>query len=236
MKERRRERKEYKIQGEIMASNSIYKDYRDQVFSTGIFGQPRVNLYSNYSGKQIQQMKKQNRRRARSQIVMKALPDGMDDIGTSSDVKSDKAPWQRGFETYVKFNGNPLEKVLPFIPKQVTTIDTPKIQKEGMFQNTAILFKYDQNFDQIFGVLDDVVMGGKSQSNATIENDDGSYIKFEGVTDTNGGGFCSVRTKNFSSPLDLSEFNGITFRARSLKNFNYKLNLRDEENWDSIAW
>ena len=79
-------------------------------------------------------------------------------------------------------------------------------------------------------------MGGKSQSDATIQNDDGSYIKFEGVTDTNGGGFCSVRTKNFSAPLDLSEFKGITFRARSLKNFNYKLNLRDEENWDSIAW
>ena len=79
-------------------------------------------------------------------------------------------------------------------------------------------------------------MGGKSFSNATIENENGPYIRFEGFTDTNGGGFCSVRTKNFASPLDLSEFKGITFRARSLKNFNYKLNLRDEENWDSIAW
>lgn len=99
---------------------------------------------------------------------MQALPDGKEDMGASSDVKSDKAPWQRGLETYVKFNGNPLEKIIPFMPKQVTTIDTPTIQKEGMFQNTAVLFKYDQNFDQVFGVLDDVVMGGKSVSEATI--------------------------------------------------------------------
>lgn len=34
----------------------------------------------------------------------------------------------------------------------------------------------------------------------------------------------------------MSEFEGLTLRVRSLKNFNYKFNLRDEENWDSIAW
>lgn len=80
-------------------------------------------------------------------------------------------------------------------------------------------------------------MGGKSLSQATVENEKGdNFIKFEGITDTNGGGFCSARTKNFATPLDLSEFKGITFKARSFKNFNYKFNLRDEENWDSIAW
>lgn len=95
---------------------------------------------------------------------MNAVPEGKEDYQSSSDVKSDKAPWQRGFETYVRFNGNPLEKVIPFIPKQQTTIDTPQLQKEGMFQNTAVIFKFDEGSDQIFGVLDDVVMGGKSLS------------------------------------------------------------------------
>ena len=134
-----------------MDENSIYNDYQDEqllpVFSTVTLGQPRVNLYNNYSGMQIKEMRNLSKRRARSQIVMQALPDGKQDTGSSSDVKSDKAPWQRGLETYVKFNGNPLEKVLPFISKQATTIDAPTIQKEGVFQNTAILFKYDQNFD-----------------------------------------------------------------------------------------
>ena len=80
-------------------------------------------------------------------------------------------------------------------------------------------------------------MGGKSESSAKVlELKDGNFVKFAGATNTQGGGFCSVRTKNFEPSFDLSEFNGITFKARSLKNFKYKFNLRDEENWDSVAW
>lgn len=223
--------------------SQVIPDFQDNnlqpVFATGVLGQPKLNLSGESYAKSgaFRKFTGGKNRRARSQVVMQAVPDGKEDFSSSSEIKSDKAPWQRGFETYVRFNGNPLEKVVPFIPKQKTTIDTPQLQKEGMFQNTAVIFKYDKNLDDIFGVLDDVVMGGKSLSQATIENEGGeSFVKFAGFTDTNGGGFCSVRTKNFSSPLDLSEYKGITFKARSLKNFNYKINLRDEENWDSIAW
>ena len=184
---------------------------------------------------------------------MQALPDGKESAEMVSDVKSDKSPsffrprgrtkkrekssMQRGFETFVYFNGNPLEKFIPFMPKTNTTVQIDEIEKEGLLKNTATILKYGDNFENTFGILDDVVMGGKSLSKASVEkDDDGSYIRFEGFTDTNGGGFCSVRTKNFSKPLQLSEFKGLTLRVRSLKNFNYKFVIRDDENWDSIAW
>ena len=44
-------------------------------------------------------------------------------------------------------------------------------------------------------VLDDVVMGGKSRSGFTVEADANSkYINFKGVTNLDGGGFCSMKS------------------------------------------
>lgn len=90
------------------------------MFSTGVIGQPTLNLtgtsYAN--SRNFSRIGGPSNKRARSTIVMNAVPEGKEDYQSSSDVKSDKAPWQRGFETYVRFNGNPLEKVIPFIPKQ----------------------------------------------------------------------------------------------------------------------
>lgn len=40
--------------------------------------------------------------------------------------------------------------------------------------------------------LDDGVMGGQSE---TVHNDQDGCLKFEGTINTNGGGFCSIRTK-----------------------------------------
>jgi hypothetical protein len=47
-------------------------------------------------------------------------------------------------------------------------------------------------------------MGGRSEGNFTLEN--GELI-FTGRTNTNGGGFSSIRTKN--TPLDLCGYEGI---------------------------
>jgi hypothetical protein len=33
------------------------------------------------------------------------------------DKNKKKAPWQRGLETFVYFNGNPLLNLIPFLPK-----------------------------------------------------------------------------------------------------------------------
>jgi hypothetical protein len=56
--------------------------------------------------------------RSRSSVVMRATQNDEE-----IDVKSDKEPWQRGLETYVFFNGNPLEKLVPFLPKTDTTFE-----------------------------------------------------------------------------------------------------------------
>ena len=86
-------------------------------------------------------------------------------------------------------------------------------------------------------MLDDVVMGGKSLSSAKVlELKDGNIVRFSGATNTDGGGFCSVRTKNFEPPFDLSQYNGLVFEAKSSKTFKYKFTLRDEENWDAVSW
>lgn len=128
--------------------------------------------------------------------------------------ESKKAPWQRGIETFVYFNGNPLFNLIPFFPKQKVTVSRPDVQKaDGLFKNESVLLSYEKrDFDLIWKVLDDVVMGGKSESSAKVlELKDGNYVKFAGATNTQGGGFCSVRTKNFEPAFDLSENSGIVF-------------------------
>jgi len=82
-------------------------------------------------------------------------------------------------------------------------------------------------------------MGGKSFSSylSQINDHEGEpFIRFFGVTNTESGGFCSIRTLNFSNPYDISDYKGFVFKARSEKPFKYKFNIRDETGWDSVAW
>lgn len=58
-------------------------------------------------------------------------------------------------------------------------------------------------------VLNDNVMGG--QSTGTFELADGN-LTFSGTTNTNGGGFSSIRTETMQ--LDLSAYAGIQLRAK----------------------
>ena len=88
----------------------------------------------------------------------------------------------------------------------------------------------DLKFDKKWYIVDDRVMGGKSQSE--IKYEDG-YAKFFGKTNTDGGGFCSARTQNFEK-MDLSKFKGIRFKARSRDKAIYKFGLHDTYSFDSI--
>ena len=178
-----------------------------------------------------------SRKRGSRTVMRASTGGGMPD--PDDDEKNKKAPWQRGIETFVYFNGNPLLNLLPFLPKQKPTVARPELlDSKGLFKNESVLLTYDKsNFDLIWKVLDDVVMGGKSESSAKVKEDkDGNYVSFSGLTNTQGGGFCSIRTKNFKPAFDLSDYGGLTFRVRSAKNFKYKFNLRDEEDWDAVAW
>lgn len=108
--------------------------------------------------------------------------------------------------------------------------------------------------DVVWGPLDDVVMGGCSQSNLTIQPDRGDQSPFAAVfrfvslsffcdagccsgniTSANNGGFASVRTKNFDPSLDLTGYDGIKLKVKG-DGQRYKFMLRTTSDWDSVSF
>ncbi|NEP56305.1 MAG: NAD(P)H-binding protein [Symploca sp. SIO2G7] len=90
-----------------------------------------------------------------------------------------------------------------------------------------------QDLQTIWGAVDDVVMGGVSESSLRILN---NAALFTGnVSTDNSGGFVSVRTRNFEPALDLSEYEGIELRVKG-DGKRYKFILRPESKWDGVAY
>ena len=102
--------------------------------------------------------------------------------------------------------------------------------------NDKVIFDFTNPNAQIketWGAVDDVVMGGVSQSN--IHMADGKAI-FSGIVSTdNNGGFASVRTRNFDIPLDLSDYAGIELKVTG-DGKRYKFITRCEGKWDGIGY
>ncbi|MEN0062358.1 MAG: CIA30 family protein [Myxococcota bacterium] len=72
------------------------------------------------------------------------------------------------------------------------------------------LLEFDKAPDEPAWVtVNDNVMGGRSSGGSTVEN---GRLIFAGSTDTNGGGFSSVRTQNREWPLD--RLRGLRLRVR----------------------
>lgn len=91
-----------------------------------------------------------------------------------------------------------------------------------------------------FGSLDDVVMGGRSESGFTVEagagEDGASAGVFSGlVTTENNGGFASVRTRNLEPAADLAAYEGLCLRVRG-NSLRFKCIVRTDSNWDGIAY
>jgi uncharacterized protein YbjT (DUF2867 family) len=85
----------------------------------------------------------------------------------------------------------------------------------------------------IWGALDDVVMGGVSASSFQILEDTALFAG--NVSTANSGGFASVRTKNFSPPFDLSGYEGVKLRVKG-DGQRYKIFLRTESTWDGVGY
>jgi Complex I intermediate-associated protein 30 (CIA30) len=87
--------------------------------------------------------------------------------------------------------------------------------------------------NQLWGALDDVVMGGVSASAWRLE---GGIALFTGnVSTANAGGFASVRTRNFEPAIDLTGKQGIELRLKG-DGQRYKFLVRDNAGWDAIAY
>ena len=128
-------------------------------------------------------------------------------------------------------------------------VDTPKqVEYEGMKNlvkvvsqhikptNSRILFNFTNptaDIKETWGAVDDVVMGGVSQSNIRLAD---NKAIFAGMVSTdNNGGFASVRTRNFTPPLDLSNYEGIEIRVKG-DGKRYKFITRCEGKWDGIGY
>lgn len=83
----------------------------------------------------------------------------------------------------------------------------------------------------VWGPLDDVVMGGGSQSSFSAQ--DGAW---RGNIVTAGGGFAGVRTKLLEPPLDLSSCRGLRLRLRGGAGRRFKFIVRDDTDWNGIGW
>ncbi|MCF2971258.1 CIA30 family protein [Synechococcus sp. Nb3U1] len=116
-------------------------------------------------------------------------------------------------------------------------VELAKTHLEQMgHQTEQMLFDFRQpnpEFNEFWGILDDVVMGGVSQSQLRWGE---QQLLFTGqVSTANSGGFVSTRTRNLEPPLDLSEFAGLELRLQG-DGQRYKFFVRDQTGWDSPAY
>ncbi|MEO0927844.1 MAG: CIA30 family protein [Cyanobacteria bacterium J06643_13] len=128
-------------------------------------------------------------------------------------------------------------------------VDTPElVEYEGMKNLVRVISQHipapgekmifdftNPNFElkETWGAVDDVVMGGVSQSQIRLTDD---RAIFTGVVSTeNNGGFASVRTRNFTPPIDLSLYEGIELKVRG-DGKRYKFITRCEGKWDGVGY
>jgi uncharacterized protein YbjT (DUF2867 family) len=102
--------------------------------------------------------------------------------------------------------------------------------------NEKSIFNFSNPSDElknVWGALDDVVMGGVSASNIQFVEDTALFAG--NVSTANSGGFASVRTKNFDPPFNLSGYEGVELRVRG-DGKRYKLFLRTDAKWDGLGY
>lgn len=143
----------------------------------------------------------------------------------------DRQTWNAGrfWQTLTYFETIP---VVSWCQKMVFgSTPPPNLQPQA-----HVLFDFRQSnaaLSQTWGALDDVVMGGVSHS--SFQLDEGA-ARFNGtVSIANAGGFASARTRNFEPSLNLADYTGIALRVKG-DGQRYKLLLRDEASWDSLAY
>jgi uncharacterized protein YbjT (DUF2867 family) len=111
-----------------------------------------------------------------------------------------------------------------------------QVIKPYLRSDERLLFDFstpNQEIKEFWGAVDDVVMGGVSESQISLV---GNRAIFSGnVSIANNGGFASVRTRNFSPPLDLSGYEGISLRLQG-DGKRYKFIMRCEGKWDGISY
>ncbi|NER32832.1 MAG: NAD(P)H-binding protein [Oscillatoria sp. SIO1A7] len=130
-----------------------------------------------------------------------------------------------------------------YMPKVVDVPETVEymgvknlVQAVSAAAREKVIFDFSQpsqDLKETWGALDDIVMGGVSESAIRLANN--SAIFSGNVSTANSGGFASVRTRNLKPPLDLSDCEGIDLRVKG-DGKRYKFIIRTNPGWDSIAY
>ncbi len=156
-------------------------------------------------------------------------------------------PWNLGrfICTLAFFETVPFVGSFSWIRQAITGESTQPIAQNNQQDNPMspeaeraeqIIFDFSQPSEQVknlWGALDDVVMGGVSESQLRLIT--GAALFTGNVSIANSGGFASVRTRNFHPPLDLSAYAGIAIRVRG-DGKRYKFFVRTDDRWDGVGY
>ncbi|CAE8638432.1 unnamed protein product, partial [Polarella glacialis] len=157
-----------------------------------------------------------------------------------------QASWEPGrfAKTVAFFKGNPWKLLLPgFLQDGDAKVPAPAAARGAASSATqAVIIDWGASdklpIAEAWGPLDDVVMGGVSSSSLSVRGEgERRRLTFTGRTSrANNGGFCSFRSRLFNPPLNLKDFSGLVFTARCKDGLRYKIQLRDNNEWDSLGW
>ena len=103
------------------------------------------------------------------------------------------------------------------------------IREKSIFDFT----NYDLSIKELWGAVDDVVMGGVSESQIQLLNNKAVFLG--NVSTKNNGGFASVRTRNFYPVMNLGDYEGIELKVKG-DGKRYKFIMRCEGTWDGISY
>ncbi|XP_022723877.1 uncharacterized protein LOC111280717 [Durio zibethinus] len=160
-------------------------------------------------------------------------------IGPKEGDTPDRAKYSQG----IKFFEPEIKGASPEMVEYIGMKNLINAVKESVgLRSGKLLFGFeDQSSKELnWGALDDVVMGGVSESTFQIDRTGGESGKptglFKGVVSTaNNGGFTSIRTRNFSSPEDLSAYDGLELWLKG-DGRRYKLIVRTSTDWDTVGY
>lgn len=151
-------------------------------------------------------------------------------VQAKDDATDVKQPWDIGrfARTAGEFGflqpPNPI-KVLGGILGGSNAMSGQTIKPEQILYNPVI-----NPLQLVFRPLDDVVMGGSSESSF----DDATGV-WSGKVITAGGGFAGIRTRPFEPPLDLSRCTGLRLKVKG-QGQRFKFIVRDNDEFNGIAW
>ncbi|TVU33191.1 hypothetical protein EJB05_24979 [Eragrostis curvula] len=160
-------------------------------------------------------------------------------VGPKEGDTPDRQKYKQGIKFFEPEIKGPSPEMVEYIGMQnlINAIKNSVGRSEG-----KLLFGLKGNLSGkiVWGALDDVVMGGVSESTFQIlptgSETGGPTGLFKGTVSTsNNGGFTSIRTKNFTVPEDLSAYDGIELRVKG-DGRRYKLIIRTSTEWDTVGY